>query len=1189
MTPAAPDPDPRPRHRRWLVPAEGLAVVLVIGVAALAGAFSGAPPRAATHLARVCRTPVLPAPPGGKDGGGDPDHPASPKSACIRLGGPELFADLQTSSTELDSRQTAPFSTIAPGAYTHAVAQRADVPAAGSAAGSGFGWKLAGSPPECAAPTTTSSTCPAAGPDNGNYSYMAPLGFRTLSGRISAFAYDPSNTSRYFAAPVVGGIWESTDAGKTWHSIGDALPTQAMGAVAYDAPLHRILAGSGDNSFGGSGISGHGIYYSDDDGASWHTATGIPDLALSFKLVVSPADASGNTVYAATSKGLFRSTDGGASFTNENLPTTPAGYSPNCAGNTTTGLCFFANVVTDVVVKPTATANGPAGAVIAVVGWRAGQKADTDASGNPLQTCHQGAAATTCLQSPQNGLYTSTSGSPGSFTFRSTTASADGFAPDNVVGRTALGIAHGVGQNSDAVYALVQDAQKFNHCPDILDTVNPAPACNATANGEAIATVLDGLYASYDFGKTWTKVMDYSQLKDPGTNSALTAEAGYSPGVQAWYNLWVEPDPTATDATTHDPTRVLFGLEEIWENNPSPGAGSPLTTAYTAQPPGTPGGTTTPWVVIGRYWNACGGVNVPAPVGPCNPSFQASGPMPGTTTHPDQHAYALIPDGKSPPGVTLLTGSDGGAYSQHVDSGQNFSNDNWGDGLNATLPTLQPYDAEMAKDGTVVSGLQDNGEFKLAPSGHEAEIYGGDGFFTTIDPTNSKNIIEEYTYGAPSISTDGGNSWIGDTPTNCGSSTTALFATPMEQDPTQPGHVLVGCQQLAEATGAYNVSCADPSCSFVNTPTYTDVFDLSTLPSPNGAPNIPSALALQGADAYAGYCGYCDPATQQVPFANGIATNVGGSQPPQIGTSNGWHQAAANCAGCGTANGKLPERYINSIQMDPNDPNTVYVTLGGYGRRWIPPGSFGEDTSNVGTGHVFVSHDHGENFTDITGNLPDISANWTAVHDGHLIVATDLGVYEQISGSTAARGAATPFSYGVLGTGLPMAPIMTLRVSPADPNLLLVSTYGRGDFIYSFTGNPTLTPAPAAAGGAGAAGASTTPTSVVSPVVHRPGVSSTPACTASTRLTFHLRRVPRGRVVRVLVYINGHRVLTRRGHSLRTVTIARGSARTALIKIVTINNRGGRVTTTRSYTGCKRTKVKGKVKRHKKEKKGAGV
>ena len=180
-----------------------------------------------------------------------------------------------------------------------------------------------------------------------------------------------------------------------------------------------------------------------------------------------------------------------------------------------------------------------------------------------------------------------------------------------------------------------------------------------------------------------------------------------------------------------------------------------------------------------------------------------------------------------------------------------------------------------------------------------------------------------------------------------------------------------------------------------------------------------------------------------MPFANGIATNVGGSAAPKIGSSDGWHQASADCSDCQTANGKLPERYITSIQEDPGDPNTIYVTLGGYERHWIPPGAFGEDTSNVGVGHVFVSHDHGEHFTNITGNLPDITANFTALHDGQLVVATDLGVYIQDApGST---------SYSILGTGLPMVPAFTVRVSPANANLLLISTYGRSDWEYDFT------------------------------------------------------------------------------------------------------------------------------------------
>ena len=238
----------------------------------------------------------------------------------------------------------------------------------------------------------------------------------------------------------------------------------------------------------------------------------------------------------------------------------------------------------------------------------------------------------------------------------------------------------------------------------------------------------------------------------------------------------------------------------------------------------------------------------------------------------------------------------------------------------------------MSKDGTIVSGLQDNGEMKTAPDGHEAEVYGGDAFFSTIDADNSQNIIEEYTYATVNLSNDGGATWFPISPGNCSGATPvsappALFSTPIEEDPTMVGHILVGCTQIQEATNAYANPCAAPAgatasnCQATNSP-FNTVFDLSTLPSPSGATNIPSALAVRGANEYAGYCGYCDPATESIPFANGIATNVGGSQPPQIGTSNGGIKAAAFCSGCGTANGRLPDRYITSIQEDPSDPST---------------------------------------------------------------------------------------------------------------------------------------------------------------------------------------------------------------------------------------------------------------------------
>ena len=160
---------------------------------------------------------------------------------------------------------------------------------------------------------------------------------------------------------------------------------------------------------------------------------------------------------------------------------------------------------------------------------------------------------------------------------------------------------------------------------------------------------------------------------------------------------------------------------------------------------------------------------------------------------------------------------------------------------------------------------------------------------------------------------------------------------------------------------------------------------------------------------------------------------MGGSEPPTKGASDGWHIAKAI---------GLPNQYISSVAIDPTDPRTVYVTLAGYGRHWAPPGAVGENPSNVGTGHVFVSHDAGDHFTNISANLPDVPANAVMVHGSQLLVGTDLGAY--ISSSLSGG------SWAVLGHGLPAAPIQTLRPKPGDPKTLVAATYGRGVYTYRF-------------------------------------------------------------------------------------------------------------------------------------------
>jgi putative CocE/NonD family hydrolase len=75
-------------------------------------------------------------------------------------------------------------------------------------------------------------------------------------------------------------------------------------------------------------------------------------------------------------------------------------------------------------------------------------------------------------------------------------------------------------------------------------------------------------------------------------------------------------------------------------------------------------------------------------------------------------------------------------------------------------------------------------------------------------------------------------------------------------------------------------------------------------------------------------------------------------------------------------------------------------------------------------------------------------------------------------------------------------------------------------------------------------------------------------CAASRRLRFRVRAAHGRRVVRVAAYVNGRRVLLRRGQNLRSVSFARPGAKRFVVKIVSTDNRGKRSVKTRRLKGC---------------------
>ena len=140
-------------------------------------------------------------------------------------------------------------------------------------------------------------------------------------GRTKAAAGIPSEPNVFYIGQVNGGVWKSTDYGRTWKPIFDQQPTQSIGAIAIaPSDSNVIYVGSGEGLHRPDLSVGDGIYRSTDAGQTW-THLGLRDAAQIPAMLVDPRDP--NRVFAAvlgrpygpsSERGIFRSTDGGANW-----------------------------------------------------------------------------------------------------------------------------------------------------------------------------------------------------------------------------------------------------------------------------------------------------------------------------------------------------------------------------------------------------------------------------------------------------------------------------------------------------------------------------------------------------------------------------------------------------------------------------------------------------------------------------------------------------------------------------------------------------------------------------------------------------------------------------------------------------------------------------------------------------------
>jgi photosystem II stability/assembly factor-like uncharacterized protein len=140
-------------------------------------------------------------------------------------------------------------------------------------------------------------------------------------GRTRAVAGVPSQPNVFYCAQVNGGVFKTTDYGRTWQPIFDDQSTGSVGALAVSVSNPDIIyVGSGEGLHRPDLSVGDGIYKSIDAGKTW-THLGLRDGQQIAQIALDPRNpdhllvaVAGHPYGPNEERGIFLSRDGGKSF-----------------------------------------------------------------------------------------------------------------------------------------------------------------------------------------------------------------------------------------------------------------------------------------------------------------------------------------------------------------------------------------------------------------------------------------------------------------------------------------------------------------------------------------------------------------------------------------------------------------------------------------------------------------------------------------------------------------------------------------------------------------------------------------------------------------------------------------------------------------------------------------------------------
>lgn len=140
-------------------------------------------------------------------------------------------------------------------------------------------------------------------------------------GRSAAVTGVPNKPNLFYFGATGGGVWKTTDGGRSWESMSDGYFGGSIGAITVSkSDPNVIYVGGGEKTVRGNVSSGYGIWKSVDAGKTW-TSSGLKNSRHVPRIAVDPNDH--NIVYAGVmgnlykptqERGVYKSTDGGKTW-----------------------------------------------------------------------------------------------------------------------------------------------------------------------------------------------------------------------------------------------------------------------------------------------------------------------------------------------------------------------------------------------------------------------------------------------------------------------------------------------------------------------------------------------------------------------------------------------------------------------------------------------------------------------------------------------------------------------------------------------------------------------------------------------------------------------------------------------------------------------------------------------------------